>query len=90
MHPAITSHAITVLPDMSLPGRDTPRPFQPPVAQRDLKAEVIYCVGGVTTAVLVNVTHGRWGFIWLLLPVLLIARRLSWHPCASRRCGHEN
>ena len=32
---------------------------------------------GITTAVLVNVTHGGWGFIWLLLPVLLIARRLS-------------
>jgi hypothetical protein len=27
--------------------RDTPRPFQPPVAQRDIKAEIIYCVGGV-------------------------------------------
>jgi hypothetical protein len=22
---------------------------------------------GITTAMLVNVTHGRWGFIWLLL-----------------------
>ena len=32
---------------------------------------------GIATAVLVNVTHGGWGFIWLLLPVLLIARRLS-------------
>src|SRR5260221_230781 len=25
------------------------QPFQPPVAQRDIEAEVIYCVGGVTT-----------------------------------------
>ena len=32
---------------------------------------------GIATAVLVDVTHGGWGFIWLLLPVLLIARRLS-------------
>jgi hypothetical protein len=32
---------------MSQPARDTPRPFQPPVAQRDIKAEVIHCVGGV-------------------------------------------
>jgi hypothetical protein len=32
---------------------------------------------GIATAVLVNVTHGGWGFVWLLLPVLLIARRLS-------------
>jgi len=35
---------------------------------------------GITTAMLVNVTHVRWGFIWLLLPVLLIARRLSCYP----------
>ena len=44
---------------------------------------------GITTAVLVNVTHGRWGLIWLLLPVLLIARRLS-YPCGRRRCGQRN
>jgi hypothetical protein len=35
---------------------------------------------GIIGAVLVNVTHGRWGFIWLLLPVLLIARRLTCYP----------
>src|SRR5580704_5661097 len=29
------------------------------------------------TAVLVDVAHGNWGFIWLLLPALLIARRLT-------------
>ena len=32
---------------MSFFAGDTPRPFQPPVAQRDIKAEVIHCVGGV-------------------------------------------
>jgi len=52
---AMDSHAITILPDMSLPGRDTPRPFQPPVAQRDIKAEVIYCVGGVLSPLLANI-----------------------------------
>ena len=45
---------------------------------------------GITTAVLVDVTHGRWGFIWLLLPALLIARRLSCYPYARRRCGEKN
>ena len=40
---------------MSLPGRDTPRPFQPPVAQRDIKAEVVYCVGGVLSPLLANI-----------------------------------
>jgi DNA helicase IV len=34
---------------MSRLGRDTPRPLQPPVAQGDVKAEVIHCVGGVLT-----------------------------------------
>jgi hypothetical protein len=32
---------------------------------------------GITAAVLVNAAHGGWGLIWLLLPVLLIARRLT-------------
>jgi hypothetical protein len=40
---------------------------------------------GITVAVLVNVAHGRWGFLWLLIPALLIARRLSCYSCAPRR-----
>jgi len=44
---------------MSLITGDTPRPFQPPVAQRDIEAEVIYCVGGVISPVIMNVAlHG--------------------------------
>jgi CubicO group peptidase (beta-lactamase class C family) len=35
---------------MSQLGLDTPRQFQPPVAQRDVEAEVAHCVGGVITA----------------------------------------
>jgi hypothetical protein len=31
---------------------------------------------GIAAVVLVNVAHGTWGLIWLLLPVLLIARRV--------------
>ena len=45
---------------------------------------------GITSTVLVNVIHGRWGFIWLLLPALVIARRLSCSPRAPRRCGQKN
>ena len=58
--PAMNSHApLNIWPDMSLPGRDTPRPFQPTVAQRDIKAEVIDCVGGVLSPCLLNVAlHG--------------------------------
>ena len=52
---AMNNHAINILPDMSQPARDTPRPFQPPVAQRDIKAEVIYCVEGVISPILSNI-----------------------------------
>jgi RNA-directed DNA polymerase len=40
---------------MSLIGHDTPRPFQPPVTQRDIEAEVICCVGGVLSPLLANI-----------------------------------
>src|SRR5215211_8559175 len=40
---------------MSLCPTDTPRPFQPPVVQRDLEAEVAHCVGGVAV--------GSWGLV---------------------------
>src|SRR5215207_9371187 len=52
---AITRHDINVLPVMSLTARDTPRPFQSPVTERDLKAEVIHCVGGVLSPLLANI-----------------------------------
>ena len=52
---AITSHAINVLPDMSLNAGDTPWPFQPAVTQRDLEAEVIHCVGGVLSPLIFNI-----------------------------------
>ena len=35
--------------DMSPTVRDTPRPFQPAIAQRDIELEVAQCVGGVFT-----------------------------------------
>src|SRR3954467_2363665 len=28
--------------------RDTPRPFQPAITQRDIETEVAHCIGGVT------------------------------------------
>ena len=45
---------------------------------------------GIAAAVLVNVAHGSWGFIWLLLPVLIIARRLTCHPGGPRHCGQQD
>ena len=44
----------------------------------------------IAAAVLVNVAHGGWGFIWLLLFGLLIARRLICCACVPRRSGQMN
>jgi hypothetical protein len=44
----------------------------------------------ITGVVVANVTHGRWGFVWPLLIVLFIARRLTCSPRASGRCGQKN
>jgi hypothetical protein len=40
---------------MSSTAIGAPRQFQPPVAQRHLKAEVIHCVGGVLSPLLANI-----------------------------------
>jgi acyl-CoA hydrolase len=39
----------------------------------------------IAAAVLVNVAHGGWGFIWLVLSGLLIARRLICGACAGKK-----
>ena len=44
---------------------------------------------GIAVTVLVNVPHVGWGFIWLLLPGLLIARRLTCYAGAPRRSAQE-
>ena len=44
----------------------------------------------IAAAVLVNVAHGGWGFIWLLLSGLFIARRLICCACAPTRSGQKN
>jgi transposase InsO family protein len=33
----------------------------------------------IAAVVLVHIVHGGWGLIWLLLPALLIARRVTCH-----------
>lgn len=45
---------------------------------------------GIAAVVLVNVAHGSWGFIWLLLPALLIARRLTCHPGGPGHSGQQD
>jgi hypothetical protein len=43
---------------------DTPRPFQPPITQRDIEAEVAQCVGGVRSPLLCNVYLHRLDRAW--------------------------
>ena len=50
-----TRHVINVLLNMSHRRTDAPRPFDTPIAQRHLKAEVANCVGGVTSPLLSNI-----------------------------------
>ena len=62
-----------------------------PSRERFASSRVTALAGiGIAAAVLVNVTHGGWGFIWVLLAVLLIARRLICSPRAPRHCGQKN
>ncbi len=64
------------------PSRSSGRFPAPPVA--------VLAGIGIAVAVLVNVAHVGWGLIWLLLPGLLVARRLICHVGAPRRSGLEN
>jgi hypothetical protein len=45
---------------------------------------------GIAVAVLVGAGHDRWGFVWLLLSGLLIARRCIRRASAPGRSGPEN
>jgi hypothetical protein len=50
-----TRHDINIQPFMSFLDLDTPRQLQPSVTQRDVKAEVAKCVGGVVSPLLANI-----------------------------------
>ena len=42
---------------------------------------------GITVAMSAGTAHPRWGILWLVLPVLLIARRMTCSAGAPRRAG---
>ena len=42
---------------------------------------------GIAVALSAGTTHPRWGILWLLLPVLLIVRRMTCCAGAPRRSG---
>jgi hypothetical protein len=64
------------------PGRSSGRFAPPPIA--------VLAGLAIAVAVLVNVAHVGWGFIWLLLPVLLVARRLIGCAGAPGHSGPED
>ena len=74
---ASASRSLTARPWRS-PGRLAP----PPIA--------VLAGIGIAVAVLVNVADVGWGLLWLLLPVLLVARRLMCNAGAPRHSGLEN
>ena len=44
---------------------------------------------GIAVAVSAGTAHPRWGILWLVLPVLLIARRMTCCAGAPRRSGAQ-
>jgi hypothetical protein len=77
------SQAAAARPSSARPRRSPGRFVPPPIA-------ALAAALGIVAAVLVNVAHGRWGFIWLLLPGLLIARRAICRACVPGRSGPRN
>ena len=60
------------------------RPAPDPSGTRQIKppsGRAAPALAGIAIAavVLVHLVHGGWGLIWLLLPALLIARRVTCH-----------
>jgi hypothetical protein len=62
-----------------------------PPSRRVAPPAIAALVGiGIAAVVLVNAANAGWGLIWLLLPALLIVRRLTCGPGTSRRCGQQD
>jgi hypothetical protein len=65
------------------------QPWQPP---RHLAPPLIVVLAGIgiTAAVASHVSHGGWGFIWLLIPALFLARRFCRPAARPGHCGQKN
>jgi len=68
------------LPPTFPPCGQQPRQLPPPPVGHTAPALTAGLAGlAIAAVVLVHMVHGGWGLIWLLLPVLLIARRVICH-----------
>ena len=63
----------------------TGAPRQRPLGRTALVPIVVLAGIGIVVAMSAGTTHARWGILWLLLPVLLIARRMTCCAAAPRR-----
>jgi hypothetical protein len=78
-----TSPAGPRLPVTATTGAPPQRPFG-----RTVLVPIAVLAGiGFVVAMSAGTAHARWGILWLFLPVLLIARRMTCWPGAPRRSG---
>jgi len=80
-----TSPAGPRLPVTATTGAPPQRPFG-----RTVLVPIAVLAGiGFAVAMSAGTAHARWGILWLLLPVLLIARRMTCCAGAPRRSGAQ-
>ncbi len=65
----------------------TGAPLQRPLTRTVLLPIAVLAGIGIAVAMSAGTAHARWGILWLLLPVLLIARRMTCCADAPRRSG---
>ena len=65
----------------------TGAPPQRPLGRAVLVPIAVLAGIGIVVAMSAGTVHGRWGVLWLVLPVLLIARRMTCSAGAPRRAG---
>jgi hypothetical protein len=62
-------------------------PPQRPLGRTVLVSIAVLAGIGIAVALSAGTAHARWGIVWLLLPVLLIARRMTCCTGAPRGSG---
>ena len=83
MHDLPTSPAAPHVPVTTTAGA----PPQRPLGRTVLVPIAVLAGIGIVVAMSAGTGHARWGILWLVLPVLLIARRMSCCTGAPRRSG---
>ena len=65
----------------------TSAPPQRPLGRTVLVPILVLAGIAIAVAMSAGTAHARWGIVWLLLPALLIARRMTCCACPLRRSG---